>query len=199
MPGTGKTEIIKQVARVTGERIWASSSAVYLLLVDGATIAASKWGEAEELTRKVFQFNRWLKTRITRPKVILLFDDIESTMLGREVSLAKEWHFSINSVFFHELDMVNPSEVMVFATTNRSDLVDEAIKSRLYVLDIPLPAVDDLKTVIIEILKYSGIDQIKFDEITQAVTIKLKKINKPTIRDARELTLLEIVEREGWI
>ncbi|MCJ7464610.1 MAG: AAA family ATPase, partial [Thermoplasmata archaeon] len=131
-PGTGKTEIVKQCVRKLDRRV----RNVCYVLVDGSSIASPRWGDAEKSLKSVFSDSR--DNAISRDKkIVILFDDIESLMLARGADLAKEWHYSINSVLFHEIDDLDPNKVIVAATTNRFDLVDEALASRLYRIETP--------------------------------------------------------------
>src|SRR5271157_2824425 len=127
-PGTGKTEAVNQVTRKLGRRL-QSSTTVRQLFIDGASIAAPRWGDAEKALHGVFEKVTQTKAGV---KYVVLFDDIESLMLARGKELAKEWHYSINSILFHEIDTLDPSKAVVCATTNRPDLVDEALRDRLY-------------------------------------------------------------------
>ena len=63
-------------------------------------------------------------------RTVLLFDDVESLFMARSASAAKEWHFSQNSVLFHSLDELDTSHTAVVLTTNRFDLLDEAVRAR---------------------------------------------------------------------
>jgi chromosomal replication initiation ATPase DnaA len=76
---------------------------------------------------------------------VLLFDDVESIFMARGSQHAKEWHFSQDSVFFHSVDELDTSRSTVVLTSNRPDLVDDAIRDRFlsYVIDYP-----DLETLI---------------------------------------------------
>lgn len=192
-PGTGKTEVVKQSARNINDKLGVAGP-VKFLLIDGASIAAPKWGDAEKKLRKVF-------SEIENPgkaKLILLFDDIESLMLTRGTDLAKEWHYSINSILFHELDKINPSNCMIFATTNRPDLVDEAIMTRLYHIEAPSLPLDQLLKVVDQILDSSYVEEFKKDKIRQVIKDRLAKMESPTIRDARHITVVECIEKGVW-
>jgi SpoVK/Ycf46/Vps4 family AAA+-type ATPase len=190
-PGTGKTEIIKQVARKLDRRL----QTVSFLFVDGASIAAPKWGDAEKKLRSIF---RWIKKQSKNSKLLILFDDIESLMLTRGTELAKEWHYSINSILFHEIDKLNPYKVIVCATTNRPDLVDEAIRTRLYPIQAPNLPLDQLMIAVNEILEASNMKNEDKKFVAEKIKEKLKKMENPTIRDARQITVMECIERRLW-
>ena len=70
---------------------------------------------------------------------MLLFDDVESILMARGNEHAKEWHFSQDSVFFHAVDDLDTSRAILVLTTNRPDLVDDAIRDRFmaYAIDYP--------------------------------------------------------------
>ena len=59
--------------------------------------------------------------------------------MARGSQHAKEWHFSQDSVFFHSIDELDTSRAMIVLTSNRPDLIDEAIHDRFlsYVVDYP--------------------------------------------------------------
>lgn len=195
-PGTGKTELVRQVARKLDERM----PNVGYTMLDGASVAAPKWGEAEKNLREAFHSVQLLKekTRESNPKLILLFDDIESLMIARGATLAKEWHYAINSILFHELDALKPSDTIVCATTNRPDLVDRAIRTRLYPISIPPVPIESLERVITEILEISGVDGEKRRTTVSEVLSRLSKMENPTIREARFLTVMVCIENKIW-
>ena len=197
-PGTGKTQLVKQIAREFGMWTQAGKDEPFLLFLDGASIASPRWGEAEKIVEQVFSFGSVLskRERIDNPKVILLFDDIESLMLARSSEIAKEWHFSINAVLFHQLDLVDPSKTFIFATTNRPDLVDEALRDRLYSISFSLPSRESL----IEIARYQlramgDIREQDQTEILKAIENELDQQKSLTIRDVERLVVMECVER----
>lgn len=193
-PGTGKTEVVKQSARDLDSKLGVVGE-VDFLLIDGASIAAPKWGEAEKKLRKVF---REVDNPKRNAKLIILFDDIESLMLTRGTDLAKEWHYSINSILFHELDKVNPTNCMIFATTNRPDLVDDAIMTRLYHIEAPSLPIDQLMEVVDQILDSSYAEEFKKDKIRNVIMNRLEGMESPTIRDARHITVVECIEKGVW-
>jgi SpoVK/Ycf46/Vps4 family AAA+-type ATPase len=193
-PGTGKTEIVKQVARQLDKRL----RSVFLLEVDGATIAAPRWGEAENRLREVFAKQRTLEQENSKARLIVLFDDIESLMLSRGADLAKEWHYSINSILFHEVDRLNPTKTLVCATTNRIDLVDDAIRTRLYPIGVNAVSIGSLIRSVREILDLSVTNEQDKAFIEGIVVERLKGLKNPTIRDARQITVVECVKNGVW-
>lgn len=193
-PGTGKTEIIKQVA-VKLDRIMHN---VFLIMVDGASIAAPRWGEAERNLRRIFRKVEELRKEHKHPKVIILFDDIECLMITRGAGISKEWHYSINSILFHELDGLDPTDVIVCATSNRPDLVDEAIRTRLYPIQAPNLPLDRLKAVVREILDSTTMIEGDKKEITEIVMKELSRLKDPTIRDARQYTVVACIKNGVW-
>ena len=192
-PGTGKTELIKQVAKKLSKRL-----NVYVLFIDGATIAAPKWGEAENRLHQIFKYVSKLKKEAKDPKLIILFDDIESLMISRGTDLAKEWHYSINSILFHEVDAIDPTNTIICATTNRIDLVDDAIKTRLYPLLIDAVSLDSLRIIVREILDESIQREDDKDYIENIILNELQQIDKPTIRTARQITVVECIKNRVW-
>lgn len=193
-PGTGKTEIVRQVA-VKLDRIMHD---VFLMMVDGASIAAPRWGEAERNLRKIFRKVEELRKEHRHPKVIILFDDIECLMITRGAGMAKEWHYSINSILFHELDSLDPTDIIVCATSNRPDLVDEAIRTRLYPIQAPNLPLNRLTDVVREILDSSTMTEEDKRQITDIVMDGLSKLESPTIRDARQYTVVECIRNGMW-
>jgi len=200
-PGTGKTELAKQIAMATQEwTVWLRD-VPRLLFLDGASIASPRWGDAEGILHAAFHLHEFLeKTKeVTEPRVILLFDDIESLMLARSSEIAKEWHFSINAVLFHELDTLEASKNFVFATTNRPDLIDEALRDRLYAIKFDLPSKSSLLEVAKQrITDMGGISQQDQLEILKIIERDIDQKQSLTIRDIERLVIIQCVERQVW-
>lgn len=143
-PGTGKTTLAKRLAYELGLRFRADPdvSSVLLALVDGSEIARSRYGESEERIRDIFTHARSGFTAAGQ-RTVLLFDDVESIFMARGSTHVKEWHFSQDSVFFHAVDDLDTSRAVVILTSNRADLVDDAIRDRFleYTIDYPDPEI----------------------------------------------------------
>lgn len=159
--GIGKTTMAKRLAyemcRVLGDDGSRATrdNEVVLLVVDGADIARGRYGETEERLRELFDYARDGEAGYPSHKhegdpkrrTVLLFDDVESLFLRRSSGGAKEWHFSQNSVFFHSVDELDTAHTVVVLTTNRFDLVDEAIVDRFMAYEFGPPALDVLEAV----------------------------------------------------
>lgn len=197
-PGTGKTELARQIARET--LTWFSQDdEPYLLFVDGATIASPRWGEAEQILRAVFSFPSYLERRgVHYPRVIVLFDDIESLMLARGSEIAKEWHFSINAVLFHEIDALDPTRLFVLATSNRPDLVDQALRDRLYSIEFQSPTIDSLMALAHKLLPDMAVPPHRHEALLRVIREQLGTLDAPTIRDVERICLVQCVERGAW-
>jgi SpoVK/Ycf46/Vps4 family AAA+-type ATPase len=130
--GIGKTMCAKAVASTLGAP---------LIFIDGADIARPLYGQSEMQISKVFEAAK--KYRYA----VIVIDDCESVFPTRDWTKAESWHIAQNNVFFHELDNVDTSAVLAILTTNRYDLLDKAIKDRLYSIQFPLPSVEVLKEI----------------------------------------------------
>lgn len=161
---------------------------VVLVIVDGADIARGRYGDSEEQLRKLFQFAREGEFHGHRHeddpvrRTVLLFDDVESLFLARGSGGAKEWHFSQNSVFFHAIDELDTARTAVILTTNRIDLVDEAIIDRFLPYEFSAPPRD----VLIEVARHRARLQKLDDEHLGLVLAALEDAERP-VRTIREV------------
>jgi SpoVK/Ycf46/Vps4 family AAA+-type ATPase len=105
------------------------------ILLDGSQIARVKYGESERRIREIFHA---AQTGLGTPgqRTVLIFDDVESILISRDSQHAKEWHFSQDSVFFHVIDDLDTSQTVEVLTSNRPDLVDDAIRDRFLEYEI---------------------------------------------------------------
>ncbi len=188
-PGNGKTELAKQVIRNVAQQLDVHGiKEVSFQLVDSASIAASKWGEAEKRLKDLFDTSKFVTE-----KLVILMDDIDCLMIKRGSNVAVEWHYSINSILFHQLDINDPSKLIVIATTNRTDLIDEALRSRLYFYEIKSLTRKELDVIAESIInsmyisnKSELLNKVKQDLTKLEDMIKsgdLVRENPPNIRD----------------
>jgi hypothetical protein len=119
---------------------------VVMILADGGDVARGLYGDTEVKLRELFDLARNGSRRNAHRhdesgqfhmrgedpirRTILLLDDVESLFLSRNAQGAKEWHFSQDAVFFHHIDELDTAHVAIVLTTNRIDLVDDAIIDR---------------------------------------------------------------------
>ena len=163
--GVGKTTMAKRItyelARMFGADRENAENEVVLVLVDGADIARGRYGDSEERLAELFEYAREGESHGHRfgsdrghrhegdamRRTVLLFDDVESLFMTRGASTAREWHFSQNSVFFHAIDELDTSHTAVVLTTNRLDLLDEALIDRLMPYEFGAPTTETLLEV----------------------------------------------------
>jgi SpoVK/Ycf46/Vps4 family AAA+-type ATPase len=158
--GVGKTAMGKrltyELCRRFGDNGMAgrNSDEVVMVLIDGADVARGRYGDTEEQIREIFQYARDGQSgghhrHDNEPKrrTVILFDDVESLFLTRHSVGVKEWHFSQNSIFFHSIDDLDTAHTAVILTTNRIDLVDEAIVDRFLNYEFSAPPVSVLEEV----------------------------------------------------
>jgi AAA+ superfamily predicted ATPase len=158
--GVGKTAMAKRLAyelcRSFGDNGAADRGVdeVVMALVDGGDVARGRYGDTEEKIREIFKYARDGQSGghhrhddDLKRRTIILFDDVESLFLTRNSMGAKEWHFSQNSIFFHSIDDLDTAHTAVILTTNRIDLVDEAIIDRFLSYEFAAPPVSVLEQI----------------------------------------------------
>ena len=203
--GIGKTTMAKRLAyemcRVLGDDGSRATRdiEVVLVVVDGADIARGRYGDTEERLRELFEYAREGEAGYhshhhdDEPKrhTVLLFDDVESLFLRRSSNGAREWHFSQNSVFFHSIDELDTAHTAVVLTTNRFDLVDEAIIDRFMAYEFGAPAVDVLQ----EVARAKGRQQRLTDDDLAPVLRTIATTRVQTIREVERLVMRAYVDK----
>jgi SpoVK/Ycf46/Vps4 family AAA+-type ATPase len=194
-PGTGKTTMAKRLAYELGCRFQSENEPpIALAFVDGGEISRSRYGESEERIRDIFVHARTGFTARGQ-RSVLLFDDVESIFMARGSQHAKEWHFSQDSVFFHSVDELDTSRATIVLTSNRPDLVDEAIRDRFlsYVIDYP-----DLETLLEMIQQIKAIEQLSGAErsaLKDSLVAAVKDGSVRSMRDAQRFAMQHFVSR----
>jgi SpoVK/Ycf46/Vps4 family AAA+-type ATPase len=180
--GVGKTAMAKrltyELCRRFGDNGVAgrSSDQVVMILVDGADIARGRYGDTEEQIRDIFKYARNGQSGghhrhddDPKRRTVILFDDVESLFLTRNSAGAKEWHFSQNSIFFHSIDDLDTAHTAVILTTNRIDLVDEAIVDRFLSHEFAAAPVSVLEEVTREKAKLQRLTEEDLQPVLNAI------------------------------
>jgi SpoVK/Ycf46/Vps4 family AAA+-type ATPase len=194
-PGTGKTTLAKRLAYELGRRFAATPEdpAVMLALVDGSEIARSRYGESEERIRDIFAHAQAGFTAAGQ-RTVLLFDDVESVLMARGSEHVKEWHFSQDSVFFHAVDELDTSRAVCVLTTNRPDLVDDAIRDRFLEYRIDYPDAE----ILIEVAQHIATDQQFTAEQLGRLTSRLRDAaadgGVKSLRDVQRFVVQQYVQ-----
>lgn len=116
-PGTGKTETVKQIARILNR---------VLYIVDFNYIIDSKLGQTQKNISDLFNEIKMI------PNInnsLILFDEIDAIALDRINSHDLREMGRVTSAFLKELDDVGENTV-IFATTNLYKNIDKALKRR---------------------------------------------------------------------
>ncbi|MHA2246285.1 MAG: AAA family ATPase [Candidatus Hodarchaeales archaeon] len=130
VPGTGKT----MCATVIIETLGFKSIGRF----DSGDIADEKYGRSEKRIKEIFD----------KDYDLLIFDDVDGLFLTRSYGVKLEtWYLTHLNVLFRQIDNIDTSRQMVIMTTNRIDLIDDALKDRLLLIEFPLPSKEVLREV----------------------------------------------------
>ena len=116
-PGTGKTESVKQVARILSRELYS---------VDFSSIIDSKLGQTQKNMAEVFSEIRMLPNP---DNVIILFDEIDAIAMDRINSRDIREMGRVTSSILKELDNLD-ARVIFIATTNLYKNLDKALTRR---------------------------------------------------------------------
>lgn len=116
-PGTGKTESVKQVARILERELYS---------VDFETVIDSKMGQTSKNIAAIFKELR----QLPHPeRIIVLFDEIDAIALDRVNANDIREMGRVTSSVLKGLDSLNDS-ILLFATTNLFSKFDPALARR---------------------------------------------------------------------
>lgn len=116
-PGTGKTETVKQLARILERQ---------LFMVEFESVLDSKLGQTSKNIVSLFDEIRSIK----RPSnIILLFDELDSIVMDRINSNDLREMGRVTSAFLKEMDKLSDDVIMI-ATTNIYGSFDKALSRR---------------------------------------------------------------------
>jgi DNA polymerase III delta prime subunit len=193
-PGIGKTTLAKALGYELGRRFATGGETddVVTVLVDGGDVARSKYGESEQRIRDIFhRAEHGFDAKGQRS--VLIFDDVESIFMSRDSAHAKEWHFSQDSVFFHAVDEMDTSRTVVLLTTNRADLVDEAIRDRFLEYQVGYPSTELLLGAARRLAADQHYQPDQVDDLLAVLRAAIDDGRVRSIRDVQHATLTHYV------
>jgi SpoVK/Ycf46/Vps4 family AAA+-type ATPase len=147
-PGNGKTLMAKVLAK---------ELQLSLFFVDGSVIARELYGQSERQIVKVF-------TTAGKKRSLILIDDAESVFPDRDWMKGESWHVAQNNILFHQIDDLDTSQTSLIMTTNKFQLLDSALKDRLYAIEFP--PIDQRTAIEVARMKCAekGIDPARAEE-----------------------------------
>lgn len=130
-PGTGKTMLGKALA---------TSAKYAFLVVTCADINNMFFGNAEKMAEAVFEIAAEEAAKHPSGHVILFLDEVEALLKDRSGPSAQGSE-NVLSIFLTSINGLQKNgSVLVFAATNRPDMLDSAFLSRMdTVIEVPLP------------------------------------------------------------
>jgi SpoVK/Ycf46/Vps4 family AAA+-type ATPase len=162
-PGTGKTEAVKQLARILKREIF---------MVDFSVIVDSKLGQTQKNISKLFkEINNFAHPE----KVIILFDEIDALALDRTNSNDLREMGRATTSILKGLDFLN-DQIVLIATTNLFTHFDKALLRRF--------------DSIINFNRYSSEDLLTIAEDFLDVFLKNFKLANKDIKLFRKIVLL---------
>jgi len=215
--GTGKTELAKSIARLTGARLirlqcyegldeskalyeWNYKKQLLRIQVEGTADATERragWDELEEdIFSEEFLLTRPLLEAIrAKDPVVLLVDEVDRVEIETEALLLEI--LSDYQVSIPELGTVKATQIpLVFLTSNNTRELSEALKRRCLFLHLDYPSVEREREIVLK--KVPDITHELADQVARIVrslrSLDLKK--HPSISEtldwARTLVLLGI-------
>ena len=202
-PGTGKSTIARAVvydiAKETDLLRFPPDQVCALISL--ADIAKSRFGDTESLIRE--KFEKAMKiAKSNGGFYVIVMDDVDGIFPTRHYERLDAWYLGHLNVLFDEMDKLETDKVGVIMTTNRRDLLDEAVISRLVDYEVPFI---DLKTAQLKI--ESRVNELKMNpEYSQTIyntineKLKNKAIKNLTFRDVEKeviFSYLKWTEQRG--
>src|SRR5918993_1378644 len=210
--GTGKTQLAKSVAEMSGARLIRlqcyegldESKALYewnykkqLLRIQAERNEGATWSDVEDdIFSDDFLLTRPLLEAIRSPEpVVLLIDEVDRVEVETEALLLEI--LSDYQVSIPELGTVTANQIpLVFLTSNNTRELSEALKRRCLFLHVDYPDLDREREIVLT--KVPGITDALADQVARIVrSIRQLELKKPpsvseTIDWARTLLLLGV-------
>jgi AAA+ superfamily predicted ATPase len=114
--------------------------------------------------------------------------------MARGSEHVKEWHFSQDSVFFHAVDELDTSRAVVVLTTNRPDLVDDAIRDRFLEYRIDYPDADILIEVALNLAEAQQFTADQLARLASRLRAAAGAGDIKSLRDAQRFVVRQYVQ-----
>ena len=154
-PGTGKTELAMQLARLSGRDIFVA---------DVAKLEDSYWGESEKNYRNIFRSFSYMCAIAMNPPILLLNE--ADGIVSKRVEVHRSTDKYVNSIQNVLLEELERFEGVLIATTNLTVNMDKAFERRFpFKLCFPKPSPETA----------SRIWQMRFPYLAQEDLLRLAK------------------------
>ena len=198
-PGTGKSTIAKWIIYETvfqNDLLHFPDDQLYVLL-NLADIAKARFGETENLIREKFESAMKI-AKSNGNFFIIVMDDVDGMFPTRTYKRLEAWYLGHLNVLFTELDKLETDKVGVIMTTNRKDLVDEAVINRLVNFEVPFIDIETVKLKIDSRIKELKMDEDYLPIILERINNKIEnsEIKNLTFRDVEKEIIFAYLE---WI
>jgi SpoVK/Ycf46/Vps4 family AAA+-type ATPase len=185
--GVGKTRLISEIMKILNRDHGFS-----IVKRDAADIAHKHYGESEKLIKEIFAEKRGERRAI-------FFDDVDGLFLTRDYGVKLEtWYLSHLNVLFHMIDELDTSQDVLFMTTNKIDLIDFALRDRLFNIEIPHPSTESLKEYLNNRLEELFLKNTDIN-ITKVAEPIIHDIENGIITNFRKLEQKIIVEYVNYV
>jgi len=166
-PGTGKTTMVKNIAK---------KFHTPLIIMRADKILNLYLGESEKRIAEVFKVVSDFK------KCIIFIDDGETLFPRRDIQNSHHTFRTMEQVLFSEIDNLNPTKTQIIIATNKIEMLDPALISRVSLtLDFEKPMLESIISILNEYLKDINHDE----EVNFSRDIIAEKLIG---KDGREIT-----------
>jgi MoxR-like ATPase len=217
--GTGKTQLAKSVAEMTGARLvrlqcyegldeskalyeWNYKKQLLRIQAEQVTSGGETWGELEaDIFSEPFLLARPLleAIRATDP-VVLLIDEVDRVEVETEALLLEV--LSDYQVSVPEMGTVKAQQIpLVFLTSNNTRELSEALKRRCLFLHLDYPSAGREREIVLA--KVPGIEEALAEQVVRTVQlVRSLELKKPpsvseTLDWARTLVLLGVARLDA--
>ena len=125
-------------------------------------------------------------------------DDVDGMFPTRSYQKLDAWYLGHLNVLFTEMDKLESDKVGIIMTTNRKDLLDDAVISRIVPYEIPYIDIETAMLYIEQRVKELKMDEELVSNIKDNLNSKItnKEIENLTFRDVEKEMMIQYVK---WI